>query len=437
MKRFTCCPLENIPDELEPGLEYFSLYSSYKPRRANVGHIAIQLQRDIRRAGIEVSSLAWDFASIALSVVAADSACSRSNSADGWTRQIEVNIYLQDPLIWYSQKTNLEQTFRFLTGDFWKLNFLPGGSGPPRPNRSQLRRYDSDCVSLVSGGVDSLVGAIDLSSSGEQPIFISRIVTGDKEIQNQIAERLGATERHFQWSFTSPSPNERETSSRGRSLIFFAYAILAASALESSDEPVPIYVPENGFISLNIALTPSRLGSLSTKTTHPIYLKGLQNVLDAVGINARLVFPLGYQYKTKGEIIEGCLDPDLLLDLVPNSTSCGKYGRHKKTHCGRCVPCLVRRAAFLRAGIDDPTSPSTAFGRPYVFMDLSRALSEKSSQDIRAAASAYLRYKQQGINSLIRGGLSFASSQERNQYKGVVERGIEEIGQLLIHHGVI
>lgn len=438
MKKFICCPAELIPDEIEDGVEYFSLYSTSKSNNNGVGYIAPQLQCDVRRAGFTPSVQAWDFTTIALCVAAADGACSRSKSADGWTRQIELIIYLHEPLVWVAQQKGLESTFRFLTGDFWKLTFVSGGIAPPKPSKRQEKKYSADSVSLLSGGVDSLVGAVDLTALGEKPLFVSKIVTGDKAIQEKIVSSLGASDRHFQWSFNSQPPSEPETSTRGRSLIFFAFASLAASALDATvNRPVTIYVPENGFISLNIALNPSRIGSLSTKTTHPIYLSGLQSVWDAVDIKAKLSFPNDYQFKTKGELLGGCLDKKILGDLIGDSTSCGKYGRHKQTHCGCCIPCLVRRAAFLKAGMLDTTSISTAYQRQYVSPDLSAVLLEKSTLDVRAAAGAYLRYKKMGINRFVGGSLSFASPNERSKYERVVARGLDEIGQLLKTHGVL
>jgi len=437
MKKFVCCPQGLIPKEIDEEISYFSLYSSLKPRRKGVGHIALNLKTEIRRAGFAPSVQAWDFTSIALSIAAVDMSYPRKKSADGWTRQIELDICLKEPLMWVPQRGRLESTLCFLTGDFWKLNFYSGGDAPPVPTQRQLKSYDADCVSLLSGGVDSLVGAIDLTASGRQPLFVSKVVTGDKDIQRDIAVKLGATDRHIQWSYARRPPYEAEGSTRGRSIIFFAFAALAASAIEKSTGPVSIYVPENGFISQNVALTPGRLGALSTKTTHPVYLKGLQHVWDRVGINATLGFPYDYQFRTKGELLAGCKNKNLLLELIPESTSCGRYGTYKKTHCGRCVPCLVRRAAFLKAEMLDVTTISTAYQRQYVFPDLSKALLKKSSMDIRAIASAYLRYKDKGINRFVGGALSFSSPEERVKYEGVVARGLDELGQLLKNHGVL
>ena len=98
MRKFICCPHEFIPDDIEAGVEYFSLYSPIKPEREGVGYIAIQLKKEIRKAGFKPSIVAWDFTTIALSVAAADGAYLRANSADGWTRQIDMDIFLHEPL---------------------------------------------------------------------------------------------------------------------------------------------------------------------------------------------------------------------------------------------------------------------------------------------------------------------------------------------------
>ncbi|MXE16511.1 DNA-binding protein, partial [Escherichia coli] len=57
---------------------------------------------------------------------------------------------------------------------------------------------------------------------------------------------------------------------RTRSLNFLALAAVGACAVQeiSQQEKIDFFVPENGFISLNAPLTPRRIGSLSTRTTH-------------------------------------------------------------------------------------------------------------------------------------------------------------------------
>jgi hypothetical protein len=353
---------------------------------------------------------------------------------------LNVEIQLAEPLIWQNQIPALEETLRFLTGDFWSISLTSGGEPPPEPKK--IKEFKADCVSLLSGGVDSLVGAIDLCSSGKKPILVSKLVSGDRVFQSESASRLVTAENHILWSFNSRPTSEGEDSTRARSIIFFAYAALVASSLASQrllKDKIPIYVPENGFISLNLPLTPLRIGTLSTKTTHPIYLNGLQMIWDAVGINAELISPFDYRFRTKGEILDQCLNKDLLSELIGRSTSCGRYGVYNHTHCGRCVPCLVRRAAFLRSGLADTTELSSYKGvrGPYVFKNLAAAAKEKSAVDIRAAGLACLQVETEGVERFIGGGLAFASREDRPKFVGVVERGLAEIQALLKKHRVL
>ena len=422
MRKVMCCPESLLPDTFDPDILYFTMFTSTKNK--NIGHVGIDIPNAIRRDGLVPSVQAWDFATIASAVAATDHAIVRQESADGWTRTIELSICLIEPTVWETKRAELELLLRFLTGDFWTLRFLPSSLKVPKSEKT--RKQNTNCVCLLSGGIDSLVGAIDLTSAGQKPFFVSQVVRGSSNAQARFAAELGGSDRHLQWSFAVGHPGVSEKSTRARSIIFFAFAALAASAISSSErQPVEIIVPENGFISLNVPLGPGRLGSLSTKTTHPVYTAGIQELWDAVGIPARLSFP--YQYSTKGEILLNCADEGLLADLIVDSISCGKFQRHNLTQCGVCVPCMVRRAAFLKANLQDKTV------KGYLHDDLAHS----GSRDVAAAAAAYLRYKDIGIQRFTGGTFSFASVEERSRYENVVARGMDELGQLLSIQGVI
>jgi hypothetical protein len=426
-RKIICAPENLIPHQLEDNTKYFSTYSIH--RRDNVGYFGPTLIKDIERAGLRPSVAAWDFTTIALSVAAADNSLSRAMSADGWTRQIDLTVHLCEPSVWEPIKQNLQKTLRFLTGDIWYLTFRDGGVNLPRAKKKG--QFDCDCVSLLSGGADSLVGAIDLTSENHKPIFISQIVRGDAKTQRTYAKRIRPESAHFQWNHTiHPPEGESEGSTRGRSIIFFAFAALAASAINTQDcLPVNIYVPENGFISLNIPLNSGRMGSFSTKTTHPVYLAGIQNIWTILNMNIRLVAP--YQFKTKGDLLSECKDRDLLCELIGESVSCGKYRVYKMQHCGRCVPCMVRRAAFLKAGLTDNTV------KGYKFDNLSYAGLTHGPNDVGAMATACLKIDQFGIQHIISGNLSFAEHHKRKDFEEVVSRGFKEIEYLLKEKGVI
>jgi hypothetical protein len=421
-----CAPVNKLPTILDSNTKYFSLYSN--SGRPNISFISNDWLRELKRDNIAPSNLIWDFVTIALSVAASDLSCEREKSEDGWTRQIELKVYLCNPESWKTQYELLEKAFRFLTGDIWKFEFV--NNGVHAPNSIIPLETDADCVSLLSGGMDSLIGAVDLITDGLKPCFVSQEAKGDVKKQKAFASQLSPFQQHFRWKNPISSSGRNESSTRGRSIIFLGYALLAATTLSKwKTSTVDIYVPENGFISLNIALNSGRLGSLSTKTTHPVFLGLIQDIWNNLGINAKIVTP--YQFKTKGEMLQECKNQDLVQSLVCSTTSCGKYLTHGRTHCGRCVPCMVRRAAFLKAGIADFTI--------YKYRDLNNNGFSKTQgpNDVNAVASAYVKYQNKGIERIICGALSFSSTNDRHKYVGVVERGLTELGKLLEEHEVL
>jgi len=424
MSKVVCTPPHLIPEHLADGVEYFAMFKS--SGRQEVSTVGTGILRDVEMSGLGPDLRTWDFATFVLAVSAADLAVPRAPCADGWTRVIQLNVALVDPEPFAQIAPLLQEMLRFLTGDFWHLSFEEGGM--PAPASTAPKVFEANCVSLLSGGVDSLVGAIDLSHQGRQPLFVSQMAKGDSETQVRYAMKLGAAERHLQWNHNIRVVHPTERSTRGRSIVFFAFAALAASALATEQQPVKVFVPENGFISLNIPLNAGRVGSLSTKTTHPVFLERLQKVWTALDLQAELVRP--YAFKTKGELLAECLDQATLGELVGESTSCGRFGYYNYTHCGRCVPCLVRRSSFLRAGVPDTTEE-------YHFPKLNTAGRKNGANDIGAVAAAVLRNETLGVRRLTSGQLSFASTTDRAQYEGVVARGLSELGVLLRQEKVL
>ena len=427
-----CVPIDYIPKKLDERMRYFSTYSN--PKRNDVGYFGLSLKQDVERAGLSPSKEAWDFNTIAISVVAADGLVPRVGSADGWTREIDLTVHLHDPSPWNLIKNKLQEVLKVLTGDFWNLTFEDGGvTAPQAKNQKQI---DCDCISLLSGGVDSLVGAIDIVHAGYKPIFVSQTVRGDAETQRRYAQSIRPEIEHIQWSHKIHRPTnqkfqkEKEGSTRGRSITFFSFAALVASSLRiENNSSIDICVPENGFISLNIPLNPGRLGSLSTKTTHPVYLKGIQDIWNELGMDIQLTTP--YEFKTKGELLSECKNNSLLNQLIEISTSCGRYARHGSTHCGRCVPCLIRRAAFLTAGMFDNTK------KGYVFENLRTSRGKSGADDIGAMAMACHQIREYGVQRIIAGNLFFSEGRKRKDYEGVITRGFKEIENLLERHGVL
>lgn len=373
----------------------------------------------LRKKKIAAPPRAWDFLSIAISVICADLRGHRKQSADGWTREFDLSVAVTDPAFWQSQKATLEAALQFLTTDRWMLQFHDGGFAGPSLKKKIVLPGDS--VSLLSGGMDSLIGCLALSRAGTRPITVSHTVRGDGEKQLRFPQRIDPAIAALRLNHNAEAPgSETPPSQRSRSLAFIAYGVLIASSLKRTS--TSLYVCENGFMTLNPPLTPMRVGSLSTRTTHPGFIYKVQDVLDAMGSGIEIANP--HRFQTKGEMLKACPDQALLKTLAPQSTSCGRFKQHGYKHCGRCVPCLIRRAAFFAWGVQDTTV--------YVFDDIGRDDPDYAGfDDVRAVAMAVLDAKQRGAARWIGSNLANVPRADRAASEDVARRGIEELGAFL------
>ena len=150
----------------------------------------------LRSRGLTLPRRAWDLLSIALSVATADAAIKRSTSPDGWTRELELIVGVHEPEFWNGQRELIASMLQFLTTDIWELNFMAGSFRPRAPRRRRMHIEES--VMLLSGGMDSLIGALDLVAQGLKPLAVSQTVLGDGEKQITFARGIGGGLTHLQ-----------------------------------------------------------------------------------------------------------------------------------------------------------------------------------------------------------------------------------------------
>lgn len=395
------------------------------PMRGSAG---AALKHAIAREKVVPAARAWDLLSLALAIVSADLAGHRERSPDGWTREFELTISVVDAPFWNANSNTLQQLLAFLSTDRWILNFVEGGF-LPKPDRYAVHPVE-DCVVLLSGGLDSYIGAIDLATAGNKPLAVSQMVRGDGEKQVAFAAEIGGGLRHFQVNHNADVPDpENPPSQRARSIMFLAYGVFMATTLARyhAGEQVSLYLCENGFIAINPPLTGGRLGSLSTRTTHPAVLALLQQVLDAAGLRVKIVNP--YRFKTKGEMLLECLDQKMLESHASQTTSCGRFKQFGYKHCGRCVPCLVRRAAFHRWQSKDSTY--------YVYSDLAMDDDEHAAfDDVRSTLIGIAERGEVGTSRWIGSALSSGLIVDKQELILTVERGLQELEMLLTELGV-
>lgn len=389
--------------------------------------------------------LALDFLLCAASVYAIDKLILRACAADSWTRDIALTLPVSDVDRWTSASRHLVEALSFLTGDRWEVEFVPLSS-PLTRNRARRRqrrpvpRPQGDIACLFSGGLDSLVGVIDqLEENRDQRLLL--VGHHDGQMAGPLADQqriLNPLRQQYPRRFdailarvghTSKGP---EITLRGRSLLFIALGVYAASSVGPG---TPLLIPENGTIALNAPLTPSRRGSCSTRTAHPHYLATVQRVLADVGLDHSFINPL--ELRTKGETVSLCRNLDVLRTLAPLSVSCAKRG-HKRSWrnrsvpaCGRCMPCVYRRAALHTIGSD-----TEAYGNDICTGDVDiDARDEEGPNDLRACFS-FLKRKPSAdeiaLSLLANGKLDIGRLPD---YADLVRRAMEEIRRLLRDKG--
>jgi len=310
-----------------------------------------------------------DFLWFSAAIYVADKKTLRRHSSDRWTRTFEVSAPVAHPDCWGTATPMFAEALSFLTGDRWTFHWRPEQN--LIWNARSVGQASCDTVCLFSGGLDSLIGAIDLLEDETQASVLllghydsplTSIV--QRHLANALAEQYGhervqlvqigvrpAETRLMQYA---PLPAGRESTTRSRSIIFLSLGLAAASARSAG---TPLYVPENGFIALNVPLVNARLGSCSTRTTHPHFLTQLQTALAAIELANPIVNP--FECLTKGETLIHCRNQLLLRQLACQTVSCahpdvGRYERVRYGNCGYCFPCLIRRASLHTIDLDDP-----------------------------------------------------------------------------------
>lgn len=387
---------------------------------------------------------AIEFLILAAAVYAIDKLVVRRGALDGWTRTFTLVVPVSDTAPWNRVRQTLDACLSFLTGDEWTVRFARCDTRLERPRRRRRRRRSvtlrprGETVCLFSGGLDSLVGAIDwLELQASRGLLLvghhEAQIAGPFSDQRSLLEVL---QPHYGMRVSSllarvghvgEVVEETEITLRSRSLAFIALGVFAASSLGPD---VPLLIPENGTIALNVPLTPSRRGSCSTRTAHPHFLALVGRVLEGLGLAHPLVNPL--ESKTKGEVVETCRNRDMLEQCVPLSVSCAKRG-HKIhwTHrgakaCGRCMPCIYRRAALHACTWDNEL-----YGDDFCRGEVRATDAGEKANDLRACFSFLKKNpsaREIATTLIASGSLEIG---RLSDYASLVQRAMNEIRELI------
>ncbi|WP_130855198.1 Qat anti-phage system QueC-like protein QatC [Olivibacter jilunii] len=398
---------------------------------------------EMDRARLILNNSMYDLLNFALGLYTIDQTVSRSlNGFQGWSRYLIVHFAVHDVDLWNNVKESLENYIGFLSGDKWIFNFRKHIDDREVVIDVHRNADGFTKVSLLSGGLDSFIGAIDLlGSDNEKPFFVSHYKTGtessaqEKVLQGLIT-KFGSDKFASSRFYVQPNQKnvaaQKENSSRARSLLFICLGLAVANSL---GDDIPLILPENGLISLNIPLTKTRLSSHSTRTTHPYFVGGLNHIFGSLGVANKIINP--YKFKTKGEMMLNCKDREFLHLYARETISCShpensRYARKAPgLNCGYCVPCIIRQSAEKKFGeistayaLDDvrkePPSQKTKKGADYRAFKM--AIEKLDGMSARHSLALQISRS---------GPIPYENSESLDEYISVYVRGMNEVKDFL------
>ena len=245
----------------------------------------------------------------------------------------------------------------FLTGDVWSLDVRP--IARPRRVRSihiagLAERLHS--VSLFSGGLDSLAGAVQqLASHGSDRIALVNVGSGPRmgaarrellrRWHGEFGDRVRAVSVRFH--VEGGARYRMERSQRSRGFLFAAVGAVVASCAGLAQ----FQAYENGIGAINLAYESSCGASIMSRSTRPFWLKRCREVLsrilreDVRGINPFLGL-------TKGEVCRSLCTRGALARVA---VSCDRAeGRTAHARCGTCTSCVLSTIGLAAAGLQAP-----------------------------------------------------------------------------------
>lgn len=346
--------------ELSTNITRIILDGKYKNVTFDLGDVSSFL-------GHSLNSLTKDLLEIGFVIYISDLYVERNPDL---SRRLSILIPVRHPDVWSGVNTQLERTVSFLARDEVNIHFIKKKEacndikdfGPFYDNK--------ECCCLLSGGIDSAVGAVWALNRGLSPTLISYSSGNLSGIQNNVVNAIeqntGQTLHHLiiSWQAARRKKGAYRLGDRPDSILlqhlrsYFYLSLAAAIVIESNCKT--LYTFENGPIAINPLISESHI---NTRTVHPLFLEYFQSLINSVfGTNVSVKNP--FLYKTKGELIRYLSNKKLSKDLIPLTSSCFGYYivkanaqqwfsmiDYKGRHCGDCLPCIIKRVSLHHANV--------------------------------------------------------------------------------------
>lgn len=364
---------------------------------ATKGNVELHIEDIHKRLLSNVPDQFADLLEIATYVYSADQAIRRGaldvpKFGANWRRNIHLHVPVRCPDFWNQPavQSALTGLLDFLSDDFYSFTFHGTTKAPQIQGYLGLAdsvapKAKPEQVTLFSGGLDSLAGAIEeVVIQKRQVILVNHRSTHKlgsihRELKNLLDKHSGELKPiHMTVRINKDQHLTKDYTQRSRS---FLYAAIGATIAEMVGlRSICFY--ENGVVGLNLPVCAQVVGGRATRTAHPRVLSGFRNLLSLVA-GAPFEVKNPFVWHTRGEIIKKIIAAGC-GDTIAMSISCAHTWEmsNDRTHCGLCSQCIDRRIGIIAAGVE-ALDPITQY-RSDVF------LTSLSKDEDKMMAATYL-----------------------------------------------
>ncbi len=412
------------------------------------------------------SPVARDLLRLGQTAFLADRCFRRGTALGSRTRLIDLQVQVSDRALWSAVAEEVQNLLSFLSQDRWRVEFIDGREPDAHVKPKQLGLV-APSVNLFSDGLDSLCGAAAALSRGESPILVSHSPPGASKAMSRInalrsklakeSQEIQFANLHFRADQKTMEGDKSLFPERSRlSRPFLYLSIAGAVAIELGVDRINL--SENGFLSYNLPLSPSRHGVDVTRHSHSKLLVGFRELLSHLLPEKDWQVLNPFFDMTKGEELVH-LGPALYLaqETVTctyarqqMSTYIGRMRRHglplanPPRECGICTACIVRRAALLSRGVaektthyafDTPSDLDTKKHRPIaqLFDNIRGDYEDMLAFASRMSTIAHSDFIVEFLPELSLGAASASVTDESQRVRNLCRRAADE---LLRYYGV-
>lgn len=321
------------------------------------------------KSTISQDELAFDLVRIASYVYIADCKTERGgfkNAYDEyWNMKLNFYIPVINPDFWNKNEVKelLSEALNFAVGHIYNFEFSQWSTQDRQLFMNvfseEKQKLDVDCISMFSGGLDSLYNTLLLLEENRKPLLISHKTTGKLSgYRKRVYANLKKDYKHniprWEINIKNYKSKSEEYTQRSRSIVYACLGTAFAKCLSLKD----VYLSDNGTVTFNLRSSGQNIGTLNTRSTNPKLIEYVNKLSKLLWKEKAPVIQNKLLWFTKAEVVKGLKDLSK-SQLMSDTISCvsTKNLSTIKPYCGVCSQCIDRRFATEWSSISDNDDP--------------------------------------------------------------------------------